>query len=63
MPRAGRVGQSDRDRAVRGRLLVERNPLSHGNGLRASLRWMKSGNENEEGDENVSEPGAYVRVV
>ena len=65
--RAGRFGQSQSDRSARRGLLVERSPLNRGNGLRASLSWIKSGNEsgnkNEEGEENGSEPEAYVRVV
>lgn len=65
--RSADFGQSESDRSARRGLLVERDPLNHANGLRASLSWIKSGNEsaneNEEGEENGSEPGAYLRVV
>ena len=65
--RSAGFGQSKSDRSARRRLLVERGPLDHGNGLRASFGWIKSGNEsankNEEREENGSESGAYVRVV
>ena len=63
MTRRGGFGQRERDRSAGRRLLIERGPLDHANGLRASCSRIKSSNERKEREEQRSDAGTYMCVV